>query len=335
MGETERYSRQVLLPSVGREGQRRLSRVRLLVVGLGALGCVSSDLMARAGVGHLILVDRDLVELSNLQRQTLYEEKDVDVPKTIAAQKRLSSVNSDIRIDALVKDLNPRTITPVMKEVDIVVDGTDNLRTRYLLNEACVKGGVPFVYGAALGVEGMCAILKPPETPCFRCLFPTPPPPGSLPTCETAGILNAVASMVGSAQASLALHYVLSGQLASHLYTVRAWGPGMESIQIRPRPECPTCSQGKFEHLESRGRVVTQLCGDRTVSVDPLLEEELSLENLAARLSKAGRVRLTPHVLLLSAPPYNLSIFPDGRAIIKGVPDENSATAVYERYIGL
>lgn len=334
MGESDRYSRQVLLPYVGPQGQRRLRKASAAVVGLGALGCVSSDLLARAGVGRLVVVDRDLVELNNLQRQTLYEESDVGTPKAFAAQKRLSRVNSEIDVDAIVKDVNSRRVLTVLGDAEVVVDGTDNLETRYLLNDASVKLGVPFVYGAALGGEGMAGLLNPPDTACFRCLFPTPPPPGSLPTCETVGILNSAASLVGAVQASLTLRYMLTGQSDSHLYVARAWEPGIEMFRVRPRSGCPTCSEGNFEYLEARDRVVTQLCGNNAVSVDPLLSRELSLEGLASRLSRVGMVHRTPYVLLFEAPPYDMTIFPDGRAIIKGTNDARKASSLYDRYIG-
>lgn len=307
----------------------------MVVVGLGALGCVSSDLLVRAGVGRLRLVDRDLVELNNLQRQTLYDEEDVDSPKALAALERLRAVNSDVEVEVHVKDVNHRTVMPLLEEVDLVVDGTDNLETRYLLNEACIRLSIPFIYGAALGSEGMTSTLLPPSTPCFRCLFPTPLAPGSLPTCETAGILNSAASMVGSLQASQALRCILGEQSEGCLYVVRGWELAMERIKVRPREGCPACVQRNFEYLEARRRVVTQLCGREAVSVDPLLEAELQLEDLAGRLSKVGKVRLTPHVLLFEAPPYSMTIFRDGRAVIKGTDDEKAASSLYARYIGL
>ncbi len=335
MEDLERYSRQVLLPYIGRQGQRKLGKASIVVVGLGALGCVSSDLLARAGVGRLILVDRDLVEMNNLQRQTLYDEEDVGTPKAIAAQRRLSGVNSEIEVDPIVKDVNPRSVLTVLKDAKAIVDGTDNLETRYLLNDASVKLEVPFVYGAALRDEGMAGLLNPPSTACFRCLFPSPPPPGSLPTCETAGILNSAASLVGSVQASLTLRYIVTGRADGHLYAIRAWKPGIEEFRVRTRPGCPACAEGRFEYLEAKGRVVTQLCGNNTVSVDPLLSGELSLEELAKRLSQIGAVQRTPHVLLLEVPPYSMTIFPDGRAIIKGTDDMGKASSLYDRYVGI
>lgn len=331
----DRYSRQIILPFMGTDGQQKLSRATVAVVGLGAIGCVSSDLLTRAGVGHLLLVDRDVVELNNLQRQILYEEGDVDTPKAVAAKDRLERVNTQIEITARVKDVNHRTAMPLLEGVDAIVDGTDNMETRYLLNEACLKLRIPFIYGAALGTEGMASTLLPPATACLRCLFPTPPPPGSLPTCETAGILNAVASMVGSLQSSLALRFLLEGHAEGMLYLVRGWEPGVEGLRVLPREGCPTCALSGFDYLEPRRRrVVTQLCGRDAVSVDPLLEEELAMEDLAKRLSKAGKVRLTAHVLLFEAPPYSMTIFPDGRALIKGTDSESKASSLYSRYIG-
>jgi adenylyltransferase/sulfurtransferase len=332
----DRYSRQVLLPFIGPDGQERISRACVAVVGLGALGCVASDLLVRSGVGHLRVVDRDLVELNNLQRQTLYTEADVGTPKAVAAQERLRKMNSEVEVEAQVKDVNYRTVMPLLEGVDLVVDGTDNLETRYLLNEACIKLHIPLIYGAALGMDGMTGTLWPPATPCFRCLFPTPPAPGSLPTCETAGILNSAAAVVGSLQASQALRYILQGKAEGCLYVVNAWDLGMERVAIRPREDCPTCVGGDSEYLEARRkRVVTQLCGRDAVSVDPLLESPLPLDELATRLRKAGKVKLTPHVLLLEIPPYSMTIFPDGRAVVKGTDDEKKALSLYARYVGV
>ncbi len=330
-----RYSRQVLLPFIGPQGQRKLSSSAVAVVGLGALGCVASDLLARAGVGRLSLVDRDLVELNNLQRQTLYGEEDVEMPKATAARERLRRVNSDLRIEGHVKDINYRTVMAMLNGVDTVVDGTDNLETRYLLNEACVKLQVPFVYGAALGSDGMTSTLWPPGSPCLRCLFPSPPRPGSLPTCETAGILNATASLVGSLQASQALRFLLTGQAGGWLHVVRGWEPTVEGIRVSPREGCSTCTGERFEYLEARRKkTVTQLCGRDTVSVDPLLEVGINLEEMARRLSKAGRVKLTRYVLIFEAPSCNMTIFPDGRALIRGANTEEKASSLYARYIG-
>ncbi len=216
------------------------------------------------------------------------------------------------------------------------MDGTDNLETRYLLNEACLRLRIPFVYGAAIGSDGLTGTLWPPETPCFRCLFPTPPTPGSLPTCETAGIMNATASMVGSLQASQALRFLLRGEAEGNLHVVRGWEPAVERVVVRPREGCPACVEGRFEFLEAgRTKVVTQLCGRDAVSVDPLLDEEMPLAEIAQRLSKAGEVRLTSHVLLFEAPPFSLTIFPDGRALIKGTDSQEKAISLYARYIGL
>jgi adenylyltransferase/sulfurtransferase len=332
----ERYSRQVLLPFVGAEGQEKVSKARVAIVGLGALGCVASDLLVRAGIGFLRLVDRDLVELNNLQRQTLYTEEDVGTPKAVAARRRLRSTNPEVDVEAHVKDVNYRTVMPLLQGVDLVVDGTDNIETRYVLNEACIKSRIPLIYGAALGMDGMTGTLWPPATPCFRCLFPTPPAPGSLPTCETAGILNSAAAVVGSLQASQALRYILQGKAEGCLYVINAWDLRMERVAVRPREDCPTCVEGRLEYLEARRkRVVTQLCGSDAVSVDPLLESPLSLEDLSRRLRKAGRVKLTPHILLLEIPPYSLTVFPDGRAVIKGTGDEKKALSLYARYVGV
>jgi molybdopterin-synthase adenylyltransferase len=336
MGQPDRYRRQTVLPEIGAKGQRALSRARAAVVGLGALGSVSSDLLARAGVGHLRLVDRDVVELTNLQRQSLYSESDVDRPKAEAAAERIRSVNSELDIEAVSKDLHSATARDVLRNADIVLDGTDNLETRFLLNEAAIDLGIPFVYGGAIATYGMVFAIRSPDTACFRCFNPKAPPPGSLPTCETAGIFNAVSTQIGAIQAGEALRLLVGEAPSGDLLVVDGWRPEIQKIHVARRPDCPACALGEREYLGAkRVQVLASLCGSDTISLDPLHGGEIDMESLAHRLETLGSARRAGSVLVVEVEGRRLTIFSDGRALIRGVTSEAEARVVYAKYIGI
>ncbi len=336
MARAGRYRRQTVLPEIGEEGQRTLGKARVVVIGLGALGSVAADLLARAGVGYLRLVDRDVVELVNLQRQTLYSEEDLDRPKAEAAADRLSKVNSDVRVEGVAKDVHAATVRDLLKGVNLVLDGTDNLETRFLLNEATLEAGLPFVYGGAIGTYGMVFAIKSPETACFRCLTPKAPPPGALPTCETAGILNAVASLVGSLEAAEALRILLGETPSGDLLVVDGWRPEIQRIHVARRADCPACVRGEREILGAkRAQMLASLCGSETISLDPLHRGPVDLDAIARRLRKLGTVRRSGSVLLANVEGHHLTIFGDGRALIRGVTEEAQARAVYAKYVGI
>ena len=306
------------------------------MIGLGALGSISSDLLARAGVGHLRLVDRDVVELTNLQRQSLYSESDVDRPKADAAAERLRSVNSQIEIEPLSKDVHSATVRDLLRDTDIVVDGTDNLETRFLLNEAAIEANVPFVYGGAIATYGMAFAIRTPATACFRCFNPKAPPPGSLPTCETAGIFNAASAMVGAIQAGEALRLLLGETPSGVLFVVDGWHPDIQRIHIGRRSDCPTCVQGEREYLGAkRTQVLASLCGSDTISLDPVHHGSIDMEAVADRLAALGSTRRAGGVLVADVEGRRLTIFPDGRALIRGVKDEAEARGVYAKYVGI
>ncbi len=335
MPRPDRYRRQLVLPEIGEKGQRALARSTVVVVGVGALGSVAADLLARAGVGHLRLVDRDVVELVNLQRQSLYTEADLDRPKAEVAAERLSKANSEIDIEAVAKDVHPRTVQEVVRTSGLVVDGTDNLETRYLLNEAAIHAGIPFVYGGAIGTYGMVLAIRSPDTACFRCLNPKPPPPGSLPTCETAGILNSVSAQVGAIEAGEAIRLLVGGKPTGELIVVDGWNPEIQRIRVARRDDCPACvKRERVSGGAKRAQVLASLCGSDTISLDPVSRQPVDLDALAHRLGKLGTVRAVGSVLVADVEGHHLTIFSDGRALIRGVSDEGKARSIYAKYVG-
>jgi adenylyltransferase/sulfurtransferase len=351
----------MLLPGIGEEGQRRIASSSVLIVGCGALGCVAADSLARAGVGRLTLIDRDVVEITNLQRQILYTEQDArdGIPKAQAAANRLRAVNSQITIEPVVADLNARNVEPLVGKATAIVDATDNFQTRYLLNDACVKLARPLVYGGVVGTSGMTmTIWVPPRsawrsnlpTPCLRCIFPEPPPPGSSPTCDTAGVLGPMVSVVASIQVAEALKVLLGRDdlLRPVLSQFDIWNNQRHTIDLSmiDRSNCVCCAKRQFEFLEGdrSDSGTTTLCGTDSVQVLPdASEHRFDLPALAARLSAHGAFTTTPHFLRgrfssernrASGNPIELTVFPDGRAIVKGTTDPAIARSIYARYIG-
>lgn len=335
MAKADRYRRQRILPEIGETGQRALSNSHVVVIGVGAVGGVSADLLVRAGVGHLRLVDRDVVELVNLQRQTLYSEEDLDCPKVEAAAARLRAINRSIEIEPVAKDLHAANVSGILRGTDLIVDGTDNLGTRYLLNEATLDAHLPFVYAGAVGTSGMVFAIRSPDTACFRCLSPTPPAPGAPPTCETAGILNATSALVGSVQAAESLRLLLGERPSGDLLVVDAWRPEIQRIHVARRQGCPTCVGGEREFLGAkRTQVLASLCGGDTISLDPI-RGDVDLETLGRRLGRIGVVHRAGGVLVADVEGHHLTVFPDGRALIRGVADETGARSVYAKYVGI
>ena len=324
-----------MVPEIGESGQRALAASRVLVLGLGALGSVAADLLARAGIGQLRLVDRDIVEFTNLQRQTLYAEADVDQPKAEAAARRLAAVNSAIAIEATAKDFNARTCADLLKGVDLVIDGTDNMEARLLLNDACLKLGTPWVYGGAIATNGMVLPVVPDGGPCFRCMVPNAPPPGSLPTCDTAGILNSVSTAIASLQVTLGLRQLLGNVPPPKLYVFDAWTMDFQKLALKKRKDCKACVKHEYEFLAATSReIVTSLCGRETLSLDPLHHGTVDLAAIGERLMKLGKVRRAGSVLVFETEGVALTLFPDGRALIRGTDDPDRAKALYAKYVG-
>lgn len=336
----DRYSRQTLFERVGVEGQRRLRASRVAVVGCGALGSAQVETLARAGVGSLLIADRDFVEESNLQRQTMFTERDARerVPKAVAASRRVSEINSDVECAAEVVDVNASNVERLISGCDLVLDGTDNFSTRFLVNDACVKHGTAWVYGAAVGSYGVTLTIRPGVTPCLRCVFPEEPAAGSAPTCDTAGVLMPIISIVAAVQASEALKLLTGNFESLHggLMQFDVWRNEWRKIKTGERAaDCPACALRRFDALDAEaGDVTTVLCGRNAVQLTPRRGARLNLEALASRLSAAGEVKSNPYLVRVRAGEYELTVFEDARAIVRGTDDVGLARSLYARYVG-
>lgn len=341
-----RYHRQLLLPQIGQVGQQRLSDSTVLLIGCGALGTVIAEQLVRGGIGALRICDRDIVETTNLQRQVLFDESDANAgtPKAIAAAERLSRINSSVRVEPHVVDVHGGNIeqliggTGNVKRVDVILDGTDNAEVRYLINDAAVKHGVPWVYGGCVGTSGRVMAIVAGQTPCLRCLFPDPPGGGELQTCDTSGVLAAAAAIVASFQVALAMKILLGHEVALQLVTLDLWQTRVQTISTigGRREDCPACGRRQFVFLDRSASATTTLCGRDAVQVLPGTRSTLDFERVAARLATAGTVELTPHLVrcTLSESRMGLTVFKDGRAIIKGTADPTVARSIYARYVG-
>ncbi len=339
----EKYSRQLLFREIGEAGQERLLQSRVLVIGCGALGAAQVEMLARAGVGFLRLVDRDFVEESNLQRQIMFEERDAAerLPKAIACARRVARINSDVRTEAIVADVNPKNIERLIADVDLVLDGTDNFETRYLINDACVKHEKPWIYGAAVGAYGLTMTIRPGITPCLRCVFEKIPPPGSSPTCDTAGIILPIVLFIASIQVTEAIKVLIgrTEKLHGGLIQVDAWEMSVHRVslqKVRERADCPACHHRRFEFLEAgRRQSALTLCGRNAVHISSVGDVSLNLQEIAERLKPLGDVTLKEFLLVFRVNGYELNLFPDGHCIIKGTEDMTLARSLYARYIGI
>lgn len=335
----DRYRRQAALPEIGNEGQRRIGAAHVVVMGCGALGTLNAALLARAGVGRLTVVDRDVVQVDNLHRQVLYDEADAEagLPKAEAAAAALRRANSDIVVRAVVADVDRHNVLDLVRGADAVVDGADNFELRALVNEACVREGVAFVHGAVLGTYGVQATVLPGRTPCLACWMPDLPEPGTLPTCETAGVLGSVVAMVAAIQATEVLK-VLVGRLERvrpTLLSVDPWTGERAEVHASRSPDCRVCGRGRFDFLEGRlGARSEVLCGREAVQVR-LEGPAPRLDEVAARLDPSSRPRLNPYMLRFEAGGLEVTLFPDGRAIVRGTPDPSAARAVLARFVGM
>ncbi len=331
----DRYSRQILFPGIGPDGQARLTEAHAVIAGCGALGCVQAMLLARAGVGRLTLIDRDYVERSNLQRQILFDECDAaaGLPKAIAAQRRLTAINSEIEIRAVVEDLDARNIAELFEGAGVILDATDNFETRYLINDWSVQSSVPWIYGAAVGSYGISMPVLPGQGACLRCIYPTPPS-GDQPTCETAGVLNPVTTVVGAWQAAGAMKVLSGSEIDLRMVTFDVWAGSSRNLAQPPRdPECPCCGARAFDYLERSRRAPVSLCGRNAVQIHDR-GRPLDLAQLKLKLGRLGEVRANDFALRFQIDAYDITIFPDGRAIIKGTTDVSIARSIYSRYIG-
>ncbi|MCL4490186.1 MAG: ThiF family adenylyltransferase [Chloroflexi bacterium] len=338
--ERERYLRQIIFPSLGAAGQERLLAGRIVLIGCGANGTVMANTLARAGVGTLIIVDRDYVELNNLQRQVLFDEADVTrgMPKAIAAAEKLARVNSSIRIEGRAIDVNAENIEELIQGASLVLDGTDNFETRFLINDACVKNRIPWIYAGAVGSTGMTMTIVPYETACLRCIFQHEPPPGTLPTCDTAGVIAPIVNVMASLACAEAIKLLVgAGERNPGLIHVDVWENSFEVFAVTRRSDCVTCGQDRFEYLEGErpGATAVSLCGRNAIQVNPGRGHQLDLAAIAQRLSSAGSVSANEYLVRLTADNYELTIFPDARAIIKGTDDPAIARSLYSKYVGV
>ena len=330
---TRRFARQTVLPELGEAGQRKLGASSVLIVGCGALGSHSAEILARAGIGRLFLVDRDVVEETNLHRVALFTPRDVGRPKAEAAAEHLGLIAPTVSVTPHVAHLGADLAEELVSQADIVLDGLDNLETRYLVNDVCVKHGVPWIYTAVLATYGMTMPVLPEEGPCLRCLFPTPPTPGAVPTCAEAGILGPVPAALAALQAASAMRILAGGRGhgRGRLVHLDLWTGQAEATTVERGAGCLCCGERRFEFLARRLSAV-QLCGD-SVQIVPGSRVALDLPDLAARLGSLGRARVAHGVLVVEVEGVLLTVFADGRAIVKGVSDARRAQALYDRYV--
>ena len=338
-----RYVRQEIFSPIGVHGQARLASAHVAIVGCGALGSAAADSLARSGVGRLTIIDRDYVELHNLQRQSLFDENDVleRAPKAIAAAERLKRINGDVEITPVVADVTSGNIESLTAGAEILIDGTDNFETRYLINDLAVKTNRPWVYGGVIAGGGATMTIRPGVTPCLRCVFPIAPEAGSAPTCDAAGVLGPAVHVIAAFEASEAIKLAVGAaeQTNAGLISIDVWNLGFHATPLgEPDPECPCCGHRQFTFLD-RPSIASEaiLCGHDAVQVHPHPPVRLDLDELAARLRAIGEVSANRYLLRFSEPnsERELTIFPDGRAIIKGTEDPAEARRLYARYIGV
>lgn len=335
-----RYIRQTIFPGIGEDGQKKLLAARVVVIGCGATGTNIANHLARAGVGHLTVVDRDFIELNNLQRQLLFDEQDLaqNLPKAIAAERKLQAVNSDIDVRGLVSDVNPENIEELIAGATLVMDGTDNFETRYIINDACVKRNLPWIYTGAVSTYGMSQTIIPGQTACLRCLVNDIPPPGTSPTCDTAGVVGPVVSAIAGVSATEAIKLIVGqGDLNRGIIHFDLWYNSFEQFGGgSPRPNCPACGQRNFEFLNQElGGQIISLCGRDAVQIRQAGAAKLSLAQIADNLNNVAQITArNDYLLRFTVDGYEITLFADSRAIIKGTQDESVARGLYARYVG-
>lgn len=344
LGIPTRYSRQILFTPIGEDGQRRLGEARVAVVGMGALGTVLANHMARAGVGYVRIIDRDFVEESNLQRQMLYDESDADgsKPKAAAAADKLRLINSLVTIDSHIADLNPSNAEELLADMDLVLDGTDNFSVRFLINDVCVKHSIPWIYGGAVSSRGVVMPVIPGVTPCLRCMFGNLPDQGTVETCDTAGVLGSIIHIVASYQAAEAIKLLTGNEekVNKSMLHFDIWNNHFGSVDVSGgrQEDCPCCGQAKYEFLTSEleGESIQSLCGRNSVQIVPLRPKRLDLNDWENTFRKLGPTERNPFLLKFHpAPELTLVLFPDGRAMIQGTSDITAAKTLYSKFVGM
>lgn len=341
MGKSEpfaKYSRQVLFREIGQEGQRRLAEARVVIVGCGALGSAQANALARAGVGSLRIVDRDFVEESNLQRQMLFDEADAreSLPKAVAAERKLAIINSTVRAEGIVADLTPSNAEDLLRDCNLILDGTDNFETRWLINDVAVKHGLPWVYGAVVGSYGVTTAIVPRQTACLACLLEAGGAGGVEETCDTVGVINPAVNWVAALQVNEALRLLVGKWQAegARIHHGDLWRSRFYSSPVpKAREDCPTCARQEFRYLAGEAQPRVTLCGRNSVQIHERTRR-LNLRALQERLAAHGEVRGNAYLVRLRIPPYDLTVFSDGRAVIAGTQDPAVARTLYARYIG-
>ena len=341
-GDMDRYSRQILFEPLGEQGQRRLGGSRVTLIGCGALGSVLADTLVRAGVGFLRIVDRDFLELNNLQRQVLFDEQDVadQLPKAEAARRKLNKINSEVTVEGLIDDANNANIEALIQGADLILDGTDNFETRYLINEVSAKHKIPWIYGACVAATGLTIPVIPGRTPCLKCLFEQAPPPEMNPTCDTVGVLGPLVGIVAGLQAAEALK-ILSGNLDAvtrKLTSIDIWTGRIIQMNVNSAvDDCACCKRGVYEYLDGAvGQQAAVLCGRDAVQINQARRGKLDLAALAEKLADVVDEPAKVNDFLLQArlDGCEITVFPTGRAIIKGTKDIGRARSLYAKYIG-
>jgi molybdopterin/thiamine biosynthesis adenylyltransferase len=334
---SERYSRQILFPPIGQDGQEQLAKTRIALVGCGATGSALASLLSRAGIGYLRLIDRDYVEPSNLQRQVLFDEADAaeSLPKAIAAARKIASFNSEITVEPHAEDLTPDNVEDLLADVDIILDGTDNFETRYLINDFAVSENLPWIYAAGVASYAVTMTILPGETACLACIFPDSPR-GLVETCDTSGILNSAVNFVASVAATEAMKLAVGARdkLRRTLLSYDVWTNDYASVKTdKPRADCRCCRQRDFTHLAGEGRPHISMCGRNSVQIHER-QRPIDFADMSKRLAPHGTVKHTEFLLKFWHDPYEMTLFPDGRAIIKGTTDTAIARSLYARYVG-
>jgi len=334
----ERYSRQAVFPEIGEEGQDKINRGKVLIAGCGALGCNIANLLVRAGAGKVKIIDRDFIEFHNLQRQVLFDEDDIrkQLPKSIAAKRHLDKVNSLIEIEAVVTDINPVNAEELCRDMDVILDGLDNMESRFLLNDVSQKLKIPYIYGGAVASTGMTATFIPGKTACLRCISSHVPAKNSAVSCETAGVIGSIPAVIGALEAAEALKILVGSKAVNpDLITLDIWNLSHEHVKLKRKDDCPACN-GSYEFLDKKHDelMTTSLCGQsRAVQVVNTAISKINLHELAITLPDANNVTQNEYILQFDADQYRITVFTDGRAIIKNTTDESLAKVLYQKYI--
>ncbi|MFW5927782.1 MAG: ThiF family adenylyltransferase [Thermoplasmatota archaeon] len=331
-GLSDRYSRHFVLKEIGEVGQKKINESKVSILGQGALGTVMADGLARSGVGEIILADRDLVELSNLQRQTLFDETDIGKAKAEVVEKKLRKINSEIKIEAHVLDVNTSNIEELIKGSDIVLDASDNMKLRFILNDACIKHNIPWIYTAVLGTYGMTMNITSDRSPCLRCLIPKQPNGDSLGTCASEGVLFSLPRVMANIATTEVIKFLVGKENRKELLTIDLWMNEFELTEVNKKEDCSCCVENDFKYLEGGEDEAVELCGRGAVQIIPSDKDEVNLENLVKRYREAKKIG---HQLVrLNVEGYELNVFKDGRVIVKGTEDINKAKSLYSEYIG-